>query len=583
MSFLRFRGPCRIVAALAIPVLFASIVFPAEASTSNRGLASPSVAADVPHAAYRDMGIAPANTQIEIALVLNYRHAAELDQLVALQASSSSPYYRHWLTPQQFDASFAPSPYDYARAIASLQRAGFHITQTYANRTIVDAVGSAAAADAYLRTRIDRVEQPGYGERYVNVLPAYAPSDLSEVVFSISGLQNLSLVHTHYRKVGPRASLRLYRNATTDQNLFGPISSETGLFGYSPVAFTIGYDAPVVHESQDNGKGRSAGIVIDADYSDADLAAFLSYFGVKRTGPATARVSVDGGPGKHFVDDDSLEATLDAESLVGVSPGVALHVYEIPEFAAAKNPEKNITDAYNRVVSDNAVDTVNSSFGLCETADIADALAWDHIATQGAALGITFHASSGDLGSYACGTSGGVNAPASSPHFVAVGGTTLLLTTSGAYSGEEGWADSGGGYSARFPLPAFQHGIKNVYPSRRNLPDVAFDADPDTGIALYYGGTWNNADDPLGGTSLSSPLFGALLDQIEQVTGGRLGLVATKLYAIASAGYVHGKQTEFHDVLMGSNGLFVAGIGYDNVTGIGSFDAWNLAQLLEKP
>jgi subtilase family serine protease len=571
------------VAAFELLALLACVAFPADASRANPPFVSPVVAADVPHAAYRDMGVAPANTPVAIALILNYRHAAQLDQLIALQSDASSPYYRHWLTAQQFDASFAPTTVDYARAIASLRRAGFRIAQTYANRTVIDAVGTAAAADGYLRTRIDRVEQPGYGKRYANVTPAYVPSDISDLVFAVSGLQNLSLARTHYRKVERGAPSRLHRNTASAPNLFGPTSSGTGLFGYSPLAFAIGYDAPVTHDSQDNGKGRTAGIVIDADYSDTDLGAFLSYFGITRTGPPTVRVSVDGGPDKHYVNTDSLEATLDAESLVGVSPGVALRVYEIPEFAVAESPEKNISDAYDRVVSDNAVDTVNSSFGLCETADPSDTAAWDHIATQGVALGITFHASSGDLGSYACGNGGGVNAPASGPHFVAVGGTTLLLNPTGTYGGEEGWDGSGGGFSVRFALPSFQADVKNVNRLGRNLPDVSFDADPNTGIALYYGGSWNSIYDPLGGTSLASPLFGALLDQIEQLTGGRLGMVTAKLYADASAGYTRANQIEFHDVLMGSNGLYAAGIGYDDVTGLGSFDAWNLAHLLEKP
>jgi pseudomonalisin len=308
----------------------------------------------------------------------------------------------------------------------------------------------------------------------------------------------------------------------------------------------------------------------------------LKYFGITRTGPATTRVTVDGGPSKKYVDSDATEATLDAETLVGVSPGVQLYLYEMPQFATASNPLKNITDAFNRVVSDNKVDTVNSSFGICESEDTSVSKSWDHIAMQGTALGITFHASTGDDGSSGCNAGGGVEAPASSPHFVAVGGTTLFLESTGTYQGELGWAGSGGGLSTVFAMPTFQHGIKNASPVGRNLPDIAFDGNPSTGIALYYGSTWNTSFDPLGGTSLASPLFGALLDQIEQIDGGRLGLVAAKLYSLSAVGYTRGSLIEFHDSIEGSNGIYLARIGYDQVTGIGSFDAWNLAQLLKK-
>jgi kumamolisin len=559
-----------------------ALVSPAYAEQGTRYPSPPLVAADVPHAAYHDEGVAPPGTSVAIAVILNYHRAAELEQLVALQSDSGSPYYRHWLTSSNFANEFAPTPAEYARMIRSLERGGFHITRTFANRTIVDAEGRVAAADRYFGTKIDRVYQPGYGARYANVMPAYTPPDVRDLVYSVSGLQNLSMVHTDLRFANRAEGPALLHRSTSSPRLFGPTSSATGLYGYSPWAFRIGYDAPSTHKSSEDGTGRSAGIVIDADYANGDLAAYLKYFGINRTGPATQRVMIDGGPSTKFVDSDATEATLDTETLVGVSPGIQLYLYEMPQFAVAANPEKNITDAYNQVVSDNKVDSVNSSFGICESADPSSTKAWDHIATQGVALGMTFHASTGDEGAYGCNAGGGVEAPASSPHFLAVGATTLLLQSTGAYQGELGWLGSGGGFSMEFPTPTFQRRVKNATMLGRNLPDVAFDGNPDTGIALYYGGTWNTTFNPIGGTSLASPLFGALLDQIEQVNGGRLGLVATKLYALSSAGYTRGALPEFHDVIEGTNGMYVARIGYDNVTGIGSFDAWNLAQLLGK-
>jgi kumamolisin len=544
-----------------------------------------SVAASVPRVAFRDLGVAPGSTPIALAVTLKYHHADELERLIALQTNSGSPYYRHWLTSGQFDATFAPTIAEYARVTASLRHAGFTVTQTFANRTTIDALGTAAAADRYFGTRIDLVTQPGSGKRYANVTPAYLPADVRELVFAVNGLHNLAIVHTDYRRVAPgtASAQALRRYAAPAPGLFGPTSAETLLAGYGPLGFVKGYDAPSSHDGADNGMGRSAGIVIDADYADADLAAYLSYFGVKRKGPATKRFSVDGGGTHKYFDADSTEATLDAETLVGISPGVSLYMYEIPEFSTAKNPIVNITDAYTKVVADNKVDTVNSSFGLCESSDATGSKAWDHIAQQGAALGITFHASSGDLAAYGCGVGGGVEAPASSPYFLAVGGTTLLDDSTGAYQGEGGWIDSGGGLSLLFSFPSYQNKVANTISEGRNVPDVAFDANPATGTALYYGGTWNSLYNPIGGTSLASPICGALLAQIEQIDGGkRLGLVAAKLYPLATAGYTRAGKTEFHDIVIGTNGMYYARVGYDMVTGIGSFDAWNLAALIGK-
>lgn len=570
--------------ATAGALLGLAISLPRAACAQTLGMAAP-VAAVVPHVAYRDLGVAARNMPITLAVTLKYHHAGELEQLIAMQTDTGSPYYRRWLTSEQFDATFSPTPAEYARTVASLRRAGFVVTQTFADRTTIDAQGTVAAADRYFNTRIDLVAQPGFGRRYANVTPAYIPLDVRDLVFTVNGLHNLALVHADYRHVRPGTGSvqALRRYAASVPLLFGPVSSATLLAGYGPLAFVKGYDAPSSHNVKDDGTGRSAGIVIDADFTNSDLASYLSYFGVKRTGPATKRVAVDGGGVSKYYNPDSTEATLDAETLVGISPGVSLYMYEIPEFATAKNPIGNITDAYSKVVADNKVDTVNSSFGLCESSDATGAKAWDHIAQQGAALGITFHASSGDLAAYACGNGGGVEAPASSSHILAVGGTTLLDGTTGAYQAEEGWIDSGGGISLLFSFPSYQNKVASTVSEGRNLPDLAFDANPTTGAALYYGGTWNNLDNPIGGTSLASPICGALLAQIEQINGGkRLGLVAAKLYPLASGGYLRGAKTEFHDIIIGTNGMYHAQTGYDMVTGIGSFDAWNIAELMGK-
>jgi kumamolisin len=279
-----------------------------------------------------------------------------------------------------------------------------------------------------------------------------------------------------------------------------------------------------------------------------------------------------GGPRPGDASQDSVEAALDAEAIVGDAPGTALSVYEIPSLKNA-----NITDAYNAVVSQNAVDAVNSSFGGCEVAiGKRTVAAWSALAEQGASKGITFHAASGDSGGSLC-----ANAPASSPYFLAVGGTALTVGIGGAWASESAWSGSGSGISTIFPRPGWQATTAGTVNRGRNVPDIALDADPYTGIALYYTGTFNTQYDPLGGTSLASPLFGAAVAELDQVKSGRLGLATAAVYsAFGAHGYGSGATAYFHDVVQGNNGTFYAGTGYDLVTGIGSIDAWNLASIL---
>jgi subtilase family serine protease len=109
---------------------------------------------------------------------------------------------------------------------------------------------------------------------------------------------------------------------------------------------------------------------------------------------------------------------------------------------------------------------------------------------------------------------------------------------------------------------------------------VSLDADPSTGIAFYYGGSWNTPYNPVGGTSVSSPLFGAALTELDQFLGKRSGLEAQTLYAqFAKKGYKSAAgNVYFHDITSGGNGLDSSGYnakkGYDQATGLGSA-VWN--------
>ena len=571
----------KITEAFAACAVFALGTIAASAAT----LGSDVVAAVPAARGITDLGRAPLGGRVDIAMTLNYRNGDLLGRLVEMQGNPASPLYRHFLTNAQFNATFAPTPADYARVAATLQRNGFRVTQTFTNGTVIDARGTVAAADRLFSTDIHTVNQAGYGIRYANATPGHEPAALRGLITSVSGLHTLTLVHPFFARATPNFGVSPDKAGPP---LKGPVNPEYGVAGYGPLAFSQGYVFPEQFKSTGgtyyDGTGRTSGIVIDADFLDSDLAAFLKYFKVTRTGPATVRVPIDGGPPAGDGSGDSVETTLDVESEVSNAPGTALYVYEFPSFSS----NSYITDAYNKVVSDNLVDTANSSFGGCETGQVSDAKAWNAIAEQGASKGITFHASSGDAGADVCDNNkNGVSAPASGTYFAAIGGTSLKVSSTGVWSSEVTWNSdggaSGGGVSKVFALPSWQQTVPGVKKGGRNLPDVSFDADPNTGAAFYYGGTWKNPYDPLGGTSLASPLFGAALTEVDQYIGTRSGLEARVLYAdLASKGYKSsGGVVYFHDITSGCNNVggapgFCAVTGYDQATGIGSVAWFNL-------
>ena len=129
--------------------------------------------------------------------------------------------------------------------------------------------------------------------------------------------------------------------------------------------------------------------------------------------------------------------------------------------------------------------------------------------------GITYVVASGD--------SPGVEYPAASPDVVAVGGTTLTLSSSGGYGSETAWDDSGGGFSQYEAEPAYQEFVQTT--GQRSTPDVAFDANPDTGVSIYFtpasgGGGWQTTQqgswEEVGGTSLGTPAWAAIIAIVDQ-------------------------------------------------------------------
>jgi pseudomonalisin len=515
----------------------------------------------------RDLGRAPESVGVRIAVVLNYRHNAELEWLTRAQADPESPLYHRFLAPAQFDGYFSPTPLEYQRVVSSLQRGGFTITNEFPNRTVVDAIASAPVASRYFTTDIHRVQTSDGRLTYTNVRPGIVPAEIGDLVLHVVGLDAVGRMRPLYAF---SSNAHRISNAPAVSPDAKPVFGPDG--GYGPLVFTRSYELPV--SKGFDGKGRASGVATDADFLDSDLAAFIAYFHIKRTGPKTMRVLVDGGPPPGD-GPDSIETTLDVEQIVSLAPGTALYVYEV---TYDEPTNANFIDIYNQVVGDDKVDTMNTSYGYCETAihtGYPESL--NAVFRQGNALGITFHAASGDGGGYWQGCSApAVSAPVDAPHNTGIGGTSLSVNSNGEETGEVGWDGSGGGVSVLFKVPTYQKGLPNVIPTGRNVPDLAFDADPGTGASYYYGGGWAG---PIGGTSQASPIFGAALTEVDQVEDARAGDFNVTLYKTWSAhGYGKGKSAYFRDITVGNNGVYGAGPGYDQMSGIGvmlvnAFDA----------
>jgi subtilase family serine protease len=339
-----------------------------------------------------------------------------------------------------------------------------------------------------------------------------------------------------------------------------PLAGTTTSVFYTPgqIRHAYGFDRVAY-----NGAGQTIAIVAAYDNPNIfnDTAVFDRQFGLPgqsaaQVGTFLTRVSERGSrtalpaPDRNW----ALEIALDVEWAHAIAPQAKILLVEAVSASGA-----DLMAAVDYARHQPGVSVVSMSWGSREFN--GEASFDSAFTTPPGHAGVTFVAAAGDSGAAA-----GPEWPAVSPNVLAVGGTSLRLTSNALRSGETVWAGGGGGYSGREAEPTYQRSVQGS--GRRATPDVAYDADPATGVYLYssYGTAagrsgWFAA----GGTSAGAPQWAgliALVDQARaQVNRAPIGDVHAALYNLPARA--------FFDVTGGSNG-FAAGPGYDTASGRGT-------------
>jgi subtilase family serine protease len=317
-----------------------------------------------------------------------------------------------------------------------------------------------------------------------------------------------------------------------------------------------------------NGSGQTIAIVTayhDPNIS-ADLAAFDRQFGL--SSPASLTVDKLGATTTDA--GWALETALDVEWAHAMAPGAAIVLVEAPSSSLS-----DLLNAVSFASKQAGVSVVSMSWG---TTEFWGQSAYDSIFTTPAGhIGVTYVAASGDSSAWY-----GPMYPSVSPNVLAVGGTSLTLSGGSTYSAETGWSGSTGGFSGLDsywrtyePQPSYQTAALQAVGLSygvRTTPDVSFNADPNSGVAVYDSVSYSGQSGwfQVGGTSAGAPAWAGLVTIADQglATGGKGPLSGTQaqtdLYALPSS--------DFHDVTSGFNG-YSATPGYDLVTGLGSPNA----------
>jgi len=296
--------------------------------------------------------------------------------------------------------------------------------------------------------------------------------------------------------------------------------------------------------------GGSTSIAIVDAYDDPgaarDLAKFSKQFGLP---PANFQVIFATGS-RPFNDPGwEIEESLDVQWAHAMAPSAKLYLVE-----AASNSFYDLLTAETvaaSIVANEGGGVVSNSWGGSE---FADETAYDSFFSF---PGVVYFASAGD--------GPGVLYPSASPYVVAVGGTTLSReANNGSYIFESAWNSTGGGLSQYEAIPPFQNGITKVVGTHRGVPDVAAEADPNSGIWVRDSG--NGGWYIVGGTSASSPIWAGIVS----AAGNNSGSTAAELRTIYRN---RSNQTDFSDIRSGVCGPWNGNLtqpGYDLCTGVGS-------------
>jgi subtilase family serine protease len=496
-------------------------------------------------------------TPLRISVALQMQNTQALQTLVQQQATPGSSNFNKYITPSQFNATYAPSAASVNAVTSYLASAGLGNISVEPNGLFVAATGTAGQIEAAFNTNLSRFNQKGKVV-FVNTLPAQVPQALNGIVLSVLGLNNVA--------------------ATSPITQCDVSNPQCLRFTYNPETYWRAYDARTVTR----GSKTSIAIMAEGDVSQVipDLRTFESAMGlpqVKVTVVPVGLASTDTAG----VD----EWDLDTQYTTGMAGNVKmLYIYDTTSLT-----DQDTSLEFNRWATDDLAQIGNASFGECEFFPYLDGamVADDQIFLEAAAQGQTMFSSTGDTGSFCSVGTNGVPAgapfvgyPATSPYVIGVGGTTLVTNKYGRYNSEVAWYAGGGGISQFEYSPVWQSPVvptNNGLPvTFRAIPDISMDADPNTGAIVYV----NGAVEYIGGTSLSSPLAAGAWARLQTSYGNVLGFAAPRLYAGYPAFGTAPKNPAgltqqvdgFNDVLTGTDGLYTALPDYDFTTGLGSLD-----------
>jgi kumamolisin len=504
-------------------------------------------------------------------VVIRVRSSSSADPIDALveQLAGASVGERQYLTADEFASSQSADPDDLEAVVRFANSNNLSVASISPAQRMVRVTGKLIDLSKAFDVPLKTYRSPR-GTYRAHIGSVNVPLDLADVVSGVFGLDTTPQSTFHLRK------------APAVKALAAGVSAPW----FTPTELANLYNFP----AGVNGEGQTIGIIeFGGGYRMSDLDTYFQSLGVPT--PNVVSVSVGGASNSPSnPNSPDAEVMLDIEVAGAIAPGAQIVVYFAP----------NTTLGWLRAIATAIHDSfhqpsvISISWGGPEktwTRQALRACNFEFIAA--AALGITICGAAGDNG-YTDGVPGSaahVDFPASSPYVLACGGTSLK-SSEGSISSETVWNDgpnhanpsssTGGGSSAFFRVPYYQNAA-NISPAwcgplsatppsnpGRGVPDVAGNADPNTGYRVRVDGT----EQIIGGTSAVAPLWAGLIALINEKLGKPCGFINPLLYNQGVAGGA------LNDIVTGNNGGYRAGPGWDACTGLGSPNGMVLSNIL---
>ena len=553
---------------------------------------------------------------------------AAVSKYATAAATPGSSSYHQWLTPAQYEARFGATNKTVSTLTTYLRSQGLKVTSTGAHNRSVTVRGSVTKVEKAFGTTLANYHHAGQTVRAPSTTVSL-PSSLASKVLTVGGLDTTSVSFKPQHSKPAAAPPAGFRNGRPCSTYFGQLKAKyqadykTKLpkfdgkyLSYAPCGYTgPQFRAAYEGATKLDGAGATVGI-IDAYAaptiaSDSETYADNHGDGSYAAGQLTQNDSATFNQGKACGGQSGWygEETLDVEAVHAMAPGADIRYY------GGKNCGNGLTVALQKVMDEDKVQVVSNSYGdQGEGVSSGYVARFDAIVLQGATEGISSTFSSGDDGDELAATAiKSADFPASDPNVTAVGGTSTGIDGNGAINLEAGWGTdkyslatdgeswtpvgylygAGGGSSTLFNQPSYQASVTSG--AYRQVPDVAMDADPNTGMLIGETQSFSNGkyydEYRIGGTSLASPLFAGMTALAVQSAGGKGGgLLNPTIYAKSSADFTDvtaspkgsgDVRVDFANGENASGGLLYSvrtfgddsslavTKGYDQVTGVG--------------